>query len=161
MPNKFLFALLLALVLPLPLAHAGEAVPVHSDPALEKRVMALSAHLRCLVCQNEDVANSNSGLAIDLRNQVREKLRQGQSEREILEYMVERYGDFVLFKPQVKSNTWLLWFGPFVLLALGLVALVATLRKRRKLVQQLPGISAVERARAASLLSGIEEGDRS
>lgn len=159
MLSKMLFPLLFVLVMPV--AHAGEAAPTHEDVALEKRVMALSEHLRCLVCQNQTIADSHAELAIDLKNQVREKLREGQTEKQILDYMVERYGDFVLFKPQVKSNTWLLWFGPFVLLALGLVALVATLRKRRKLVQQLPGISAEERARAASLLSGIEEGDRS
>ncbi len=159
MHKKLIFSILLAMVLPL--AHAGEAVSIHSDPELEKRVIAVSKHLRCLVCQNEDVANSNSGLAIDLKNQVREKLRQGQSEREILEYMVARYGDFVLFKPLVKSNTWLLWFGPLLLVLLGFAVLAVQLRQRRKMIQQAPVMSAEEHARAAALLSGKHEGDRS
>jgi len=79
----------------------------------KKRVMAVSAELRCLVCQNQTIADSHADLAIDLKNQVREKLRQGMSEQEIVDYMVKRYGDFVLYRPLVKSTTWLLWFGPF------------------------------------------------
>lgn len=152
MHNKFLFALLLVFVLPL--VHAGEAVPTADDPVLEKRVMALSEKLRCLVCQNQTIADSNAELAVDLRNQVREQLRQGKSEQEVLDYMVTRYGDFVLFLPQVKSTTWLLWFGPFVLLALGLVMLMVKLKQRRKLIQQKPALTDEEHARAAALLSG-------
>ncbi len=159
MPNKLLFTLLLALLLPL--AHAGEAVPTNSDPELEKRVMDLSHHLRCLVCQNQTIADSNSGLALDLRNQVREQLRQGKSEQEVLDYMVARYGDFVLFKPLMKSNTWLLWFGPLLLVLLGFAVLIIQMRQRRKLVQQVPPMSAEEHARAAALLSGKHEGNRS
>lgn len=152
MHNKFLFALLFVFLLPL--AHAGEAVPTADDPVLEKRVMALSEKLRCLVCQNQTIADSHAELAVDLRNQVREKLRQGQSEQQVLDYMVERYGDFVLFLPQVKSTTWLLWFGPFVLLALGIVMLMFKLKQRGKLIQQKPALTDEEHARAAALLSG-------
>ena len=158
MPNKLLFALLF--VFTLPLAHAGEAVLTNDDPVLEKRVMAVSAKLRCLVCQNETIAASHAELAVDLRSQVREQLRQGKSEQEILDYMAERYGDFVLFLPPVKSNTWLLWFGPFVLLAFGLFLLIIKLRQRRKLIQAVPALSAEEHARAASMLSGINERGR-
>ena len=101
MRSKFLVVLLLLLVMPL--AHADQAVIKKDDPVLEKRVMTLSEHLRCLVCQNQTIADSNAELAVDLKNQVREKLRQGQTEQEILDYMVKRYGEFVLFKPLVSQ----------------------------------------------------------
>ncbi len=153
MHSKLLFLILLLL---LPLAHAEQAVIAKDDPVLEKRVMDLSAHLRCLVCQNQTIADSNAELAVDLKNQVREKLRQGQSEQEILDYMVKRYGEFVLFSPLVKSTTWLLWFGPLLLLVVGLGVLFIILRQRRKMMQQAPALSANEHARAASLLSGKE-----
>ena len=156
MQNKLLFPLLLALALPL--AHAGEAVPVASDVVLEERVMAVSAELRCLVCQNQTIADSHAELAIDLRNQVREKLRQGMSEREIKDYMVARYGDFVLYRPLMKRSTWLLWFGPLLLLILAFGVLVVKLRQRRKAMQQAPALSADEHARAESLLSGTDKG---
>ena len=158
--SKNLFLVLL-LSLPLPLAHAGEAKPTAEDPVLEKHVMALSHKLRCLVCQNQTIADSNAELAIDLRNQVREKLKQGESEKEILNYMVSRYGDFVLFKPLVKSTTWLLWFGPLLLVVLGVGVLIVMLRQRRKLMEQAQVMSAEEHARALSLLSGINKGSRS
>ena len=155
MHSKLLFVLVLLLVMPL--THADQALITKDDPVLEKRVMDLSAHLRCLVCQNQTIADSNAELAVDLKNQVREKLRQGQSEQEILDYMVKRYGEFVLFSPLVKSTTWLLWFGPLLLLVVGLGVLFVILRQRRKMMQQAPALSADEHARAASLLSGKEE----
>ena len=154
MNRKLLLAVLLFTLTPL--AQAGEAVPTAQDPALEKRVMALSHNLRCLVCQNQTIADSNAELAVDLKNQVREKLRQGQSEQEILDYMVKRYGEFVLFSPLVKSTTWLLWFGPLLLLIVGLGVLFVVLRQCRKMMQRAPALSADEHARAASLLSGKE-----
>ena len=159
MVNKIFLGLILLSAL-LPLAQAREAVPTAEDPVLEKRVMEVSHNLRCLVCQNQTIADSNAELAVDLRDQVREKLRQGESEEEILNYMVSRYGDFVLFKPLVKSTTWLLWFGPLLLVVLGIIGLFFTLRKRRKLMQQSPIISAEEHARAESLLSGINQRGR-
>src|SRR5512140_3103771 len=102
---------------------AGEAAPVAANPELEKRVMALSEELRCLVCQNQTIADSHAELAIDLKNQIREKLKQGESDEKIMEYMVARYGDFVLYKPPVKATTFPLWFGPFALLLAALVGL--------------------------------------
>lgn len=159
MVNKIFVVLLLLLSL-YPLAHANEAVPTAEDPVLEKRVMEISHNLRCLVCQNQTIADSNAELAVDLRNQVREKLRQGESEEEILSYMVSRYGDFVLFKPLVKSTTWLLWFGPLLLVLLGIVVLIFMLRQRRKLLQHPPAISAEEHAHAESLLSGTNQRGR-
>ena len=108
----------------------GNAKPAVADPALEARVMSIGAELRCLVCQNETVAASNAELAVDLRGQIREQLRAGRSEAEILAFMSQRYGDFVLYRPPLKTSTVLLWLGPFALLLLGGVALVRHLRRR-------------------------------
>ncbi len=114
-------------------AQAGEAAPAAEDPALEKRVMAISAELRCLVCQNQTIADSHAELAVDLRNQVRDMLRKGQSQDEIVAYMTARYGDFVLYRPPLKQSTALLWFGPAALLLGALVTLVVALRRRSRL----------------------------
>ncbi len=124
------FALLLGAVAGV---HAKEAPAAAEDPVLEKRTLALSAELRCLVCQNQTIADSNAGLAVDLRNQVREMLRAGKSEKEILAYMTQRYGDFVLYRPPVNSNTALLWFGPPALLVVGGISLWLILRRRNQL----------------------------
>jgi cytochrome c-type biogenesis protein CcmH len=131
-------------------ASAGEASPSAPDSALEKRVMAISEELRCLVCQNQSLADSHADLAIDLKNQVREKLKQGMSERQIVDYMVERYGDFVLYRPPLKATTVLLWFGPFALLVAGLAALFVRLSRRGGSAPQ--ALSDAERARATALL---------
>ncbi|MEO5660017.1 MAG: cytochrome c-type biogenesis protein [Polaromonas sp.] len=130
-------------------SYAREAPTVAADPVLEKRVMALSSELRCLVCQNQTIADSNAELAIDLRNQVREKLGQGMSDKDVIDYMVQRYGDFVLYRPPVKSTTWLLWFGPFLLLVVGLFFLGLKLSRRPAQVDALPES---EMQRAAQLL---------
>jgi cytochrome c-type biogenesis protein CcmH len=116
---------------------------------LEKRVMALSEELRCLVCQNQTIAESHAELAIDLRNQVREQLAAGRSEQQVTDYMVQRYGDFVLYRPPVKRLTWLLWGGPFGLLAAGLALLFVRLRGRRDVAEAVPQD---QLARAAALL---------
>src|SRR5947207_6049922 len=99
--------------------HGKEAAPAADDPALEKRVLEVSSELRCLVCQNQTLADSNAPLAVDLRNQIREQLRRGASERDVVDYLVARYGDFVRYRPPFKGATALLWIGPFLLLALG------------------------------------------
>jgi cytochrome c-type biogenesis protein CcmH len=151
--HKYLFAL--ALALSAPALHAGEAAPAASDPALEKRVMALSHELRCLVCQNQTIADSNADLAVDLRNEVREKMRQGKSDSEIIDYMTARYGDFVLYRPPVKATTLVLWFGPLLLMLWGLYALFRRLRDRNAAPAAAP-LSDDERRRAAALLA---EGD--
>ena len=126
---------------------AGSAAA--QDPALDKRVAGLAHELRCLVCQNQTLADSNAPLAVDLRNQIREQLQSGASEREVIDFMVARYGDFVLYRPPLKASTLALWIGPFVLLALGAFLLVRRLVRRRAPEQQL---SEAERARAAKLL---------
>jgi cytochrome c-type biogenesis protein CcmH len=112
---------------------AKDAAEASADPALEKRTLAVAAELRCLVCQNQTIADSNADLAVDLRNQVREMLRKGQSEAEIVDYMTARYGDFVLYRPPVKTSTALLWFGPAALMVAGLTTLVLVLRRRSRL----------------------------
>ena len=149
-----LFALFLALLAPTSWAYAKEAAPASADPALEQRVMTLAAELRCLVCQNQTIADSSAPLAEDLRNQVREKMRQGSSDSQIIDFMVERYGDFVLYRPPVKATTLLLWFGPLLLLAAGFVVLVRRVLRRRP-AQDLE-MNASERKRAAELLAGNE-----
>lgn len=114
-------------------AAAGAATTALADPALEARVQRISAELRCLVCQNQTIADSNADLAVDLRRQVRLMLQQGQSEQQIIDFMTARYGDFVLYRPPVKSTTALLWFGPAALLVLGVAVLLITLRRRSRL----------------------------
>jgi cytochrome c-type biogenesis protein CcmH len=114
-------------------ALAKEAAPVAADAALEKRVVAITAELRCLVCQNQTIADSHSGLADDLRNQVREQLKSGASDQQVLQFMTDRYGDFVLYRPPWKASTVLLWAGPTAFLAVGLGALVMVLRRRARL----------------------------
>jgi cytochrome c-type biogenesis protein CcmH len=119
------------------------------DPTLEKRTTALADELRCLVCQNQTLADSNAPLAVDLRNQIREQLAKGASEREVVDFMVARYGDFVLYRPPFKASTFLLWTGPFLLLVLGAAVLVRRLTRPRP---PAPQLSEADRARAAKLL---------
>ena len=152
--REFLHAIVLVLLLAFASwAHAGEAQPAAADPVLEERVTALATELRCLVCQNQTLADSNAPLAIDLRNQIRERMREGASERDIIGFMVERYGDFVLYRPPWKATTLLLWLGPVLLMLGGLAALYTRIARRRR-EDPGPGPSAAERARAAALLSG-------
>ena len=113
-------------------AMAKEAAPAAADPVLEARMQAIAIELRCLVCQNQTIADSHADLAVDLRNQVREMLRQGKTDREIIDYMTARYGDFVLYRPPVKGTTMLLWFGPAVLLVGGVGILWLVLRRRSR-----------------------------
>ena len=139
-------------------AWAKEAAPAAADPLLEERVMAIAAELRCLVCQNQTIAESDADLAKDLRNQVREKLLAGQSERDIMDYMTARYGDFVLWRPPFKPITLLLWLGPVLLLLAGLLALYYRLVRARD--AGAIELSEAERARAALLLDSPREMER-
>jgi len=144
------------LLLPLP-GVAKEAVDTAADPLTEKRVHEITAELRCLVCQNQTIADSHAELAVDLKNQVRAMVQEGRSDSEIMDYMVQRYGDFVLYRPPVKGATVLLWAGPFLFLALGLIALVITLRRRNRLLQDDAPISAEEAARVQAALAGDDK----
>jgi cytochrome c-type biogenesis protein CcmH len=133
------------------LALAKEAKPLSNDPELEKRLMALSEQLRCLVCQNETLAGSQADLAEDLRGLIREQMKAGKSDKEIVAYLTDRYGKFILYNPPVDPTTYLLWFGPFVFLLAGLVFLFRYLKQRRELITEQP-LSAAERRRAETLL---------
>jgi cytochrome c-type biogenesis protein CcmH len=127
---------------------AGAAL-AETDVEREARVAEIAAGLRCMVCQNQSIADSNADLAVDLRQQIREQLDAGRSDEEIRAYMAERYGDFILYQPPLKGSTWLLWVGPALLLIIGVIVLQRHLRGRR--VDQTP-LSAAEHERATSLL---------
>jgi cytochrome c-type biogenesis protein CcmH len=131
---------------------AKEAQPSAADPVLEERVMKLSRELRCLVCQNETLADSRADLAEDLRNQIREQMKAGKSDKEIITFLTDRYGKFVLYRPPVDPTTYLLWFGPFVLLLAGLLLLFRYVKQRSGLIAESP-LSAEERRRAEALLA--------
>lgn len=144
-----LVAALFALV---PLATSAKtAMPLAADPVLEERMMTLATELRCLVCQNQSLAESNAELAVDLRNEIREQMRRGTSDQKIIEYLVARYGDFVLYRPPLKASTLLLWSGPAIMLLFGIGLLTRTLVRRRAQIAQAP-LSAGARARAQELL---------
>ena len=130
---------------------AQTAQPLAEDPQLEKRLQALSQELRCLVCQNETLADSRAGLAEDLRREIREQMKAGKSDKEIIAFLTARYGDFVLYRPRVTPTTYLLWFGPFILLGVGLVFLYRQLKQRRVQIKQEP-ITAQDRRRLDELL---------
>jgi len=132
------------------LSFAKEAQP-NEDPQIEQRMKTLTEQLRCLVCQNETLADSRADLAEDLRREIREQMKAGKSDQEIIAFLTQRYGDFVLYKPPVKSTTYLLWFGPFVLLILGTVVLFRFVKRRRELIQEQP-LTADERKRAEEIL---------
>jgi cytochrome c-type biogenesis protein CcmH len=133
---KQVFAVLL-LAFPL-LLLAAEAQPLGEDPAIEARLKSLSQELRCLVCQNQTLSDSSAPLAEDLRREIRELIAKGMTDKEITDYLVARYGDFVRYRPPLKSQTILLWVGPFLLLAAGGAALAWSLRKRNRLLKDLP-----------------------
>jgi len=155
----WLSAICLAL---LPLAytspsHAQSAKPVAEDPVLEKKVITLSNELRCLVCQNQTIADSNAELAVDLRNQVRKQLSEGKSDREILDYMVQRYGEFVLYRPPFNYKTVLLWAGPFLLLLIAMFILIQQIRTRHKHLAS-EEFNPTDLSRAKALLGSKSEG---
>ncbi len=133
-------------------AVAGEARDMAADPVLEKRMIGLAEKLRCLVCQNESLASSHAELAEDLRREVREQMQKGLSDDEIVDYLVSRYGDFVLYEPPFKSYTLLLWLGPFALLLIGAGVLVFQLRKRRTVAGDESALTPEAAQRAAALL---------
>ncbi len=132
--------------------HAGQAVDLAEDPVVERRLLAISEELRCLVCQNESLAGSRADLAMDLRREVRSLIKAGKSDAEIMEFMVSRYGDFVRYRPPVKPVTWALWFGPALLLLGAGGALWHFIRRQRQ--SSAPeALSPQEQARARDLLN--------
>ena len=148
-------AAVLALCFSLAAVAADPARPAVADQVLEQRLMTLSAELRCLVCQNQSLADSHADLAIDLKNQVREMMREGKTDAQIKDYLTQRYGDFVLYNPPVKAITWMLWLGPFAALLVGFAGLVWYLRRRRRVVAATPvELSAADTERVQRLLDG-------
>jgi cytochrome c-type biogenesis protein CcmH len=129
---------------------AKDAQP-NEDPQIEQRMKNLTEQLRCLVCQNETLADSRADLAEDLRKQIREQMKAGKSDKEIIAYLTDRYGDFVLYKPPVKATTYLLWFGPFVFLIGGTIVLLRFVRRRREMIHDEP-LTADERKQAEEIL---------
>jgi len=144
---------LLVLLVFVSFVSARDAQPASGDdPAIEKRLTNLSKELRCLVCQNETLADSQAGLAEDLRREIREQMKAGKSDQEIISFLTQRYGQFILYRPRVTPTTYLLWFGPFVLLIIGLAILFRYIRQRRDTIPDQP-LTSEERRRAAELLS--------
>ena len=151
---KYWLALVLALQCALS-SYAGEATPLAEDPVVEQRMISISEELRCLVCQNESLAGSRADLAQDLRRELRELIKANKTDAEIMEYMVSRYGDFVRYRPAVKPITWLLWFGPFLLLIGAIVMLVRMVRRNQRSAES-PVLDAAQRKKAQSLLKDSE-----
>jgi cytochrome c-type biogenesis protein CcmH len=145
------FFLALSLALMAAASPAKDAAPLAEDPAVEARLVHISEELRCLVCQNESLAGSRADLALDLKREIRTMIKAGKSDQEIRDFLVNRYGDFVLYRPPVKPTTWLLWGGPFVLMIGGVIALVAFLRRRKPADAAL---TPEEQRRAEALIKG-------
>lgn len=161
MRTRILF-LVIALLLISPLASAVEPDEMLKDPALEARARAISKELRCLVCQNESIDDSNARLAHDLRLLVRARLKAGDTNQQVKDYIVARYGEFVLLKPRVEPRTWLLWFGPALVLLIGAGGVAAYLVRRNRApaaVEQAP-LSAAEQARLTRILAEDGESGR-
>ena len=153
---KTLYAILIVL-LTFGSAMAKDAAPLADDPVVEQRLIVISEEMRCLVCQNESLAGSRSDLANDLRRELRALIKQGKTDAEIREFMVSRYGDFVLYRPPVKPSTWLLWAGPFGLMIVGVVALFVYLRRRNTDLGTDNVLTEEERKRAEAML---QEGEK-
>ena len=151
--TRFVLPLLIFLALSAPVR--ADALASADSSTLEARVQELAGVLRCLVCQNQTIADSHAGLALDLKQEIREMLAAGKSSQEVIDFMVARYGDFVLYRPPVKATTSLLWFGPFVLGVAGLGVLFVKLRRRRERETEL---SADDQARARAILGGADPG---
>ena len=137
-------------------ATAEEAAPLAADPVAEKRLLELSNELRCLVCQNQTIADSNAELAVDLRREIRGMIQAGKTNPEIIDFMVVRYGDFVLYRPPVKGITLLLWGGPIALMLIGFFIMQRYLRQRAKRVAKDQPLSADEAQRAEALFKELD-----
>jgi cytochrome c-type biogenesis protein CcmH len=150
--SRLLALLLLCLFSSFARAQVQEEERPSDDPVIEERLARLSKELRCLQCQNQTLADSPAGLAADLRREIREQMKAGKSDKEIVAFLTQRYGDFILYRPRVTFTTYLLWFGPFVLLLGGLYVLFHYIRQRRDSIPEQP-LSANDRRRAEELLA--------
>ena len=146
--NRLIALLLVLFSLP----SYSQDIPPPVNPAVEQRMLKLAEELRCLVCQNQSLADSNSGLAEDLRREIRVMIVEGKKDQEIVDFLVQRYGDFVLYRPPVKSTTILLWFGPFALLLIGGIALYLRLKRRKQEIVDIP-LTKEERSRVSAALN--------
>jgi cytochrome c-type biogenesis protein CcmH len=153
------FFLAIASIFILQLSYANDAAPLADDPVTEQRLVSISEEMRCLVCQNESLAGSRSDLANDLRREIRTLIKEGKSDEQIRSFMVERYGDFVLYRPPVKPITWLLWIGPFVILLIGIGFLLSYLRRRNTNVAAKE-LTAEENQKIDALLNTLSKNDR-
>ena len=144
-------------ILNLSLSFAKDAAPLADDPVIEQRLISISEEMRCLVCQNESLAGSRSDLANDLRREIRTLIKEGKSDDQIRSFMVERYGDFVLYRPPVKPITWLLWIGPFMILLIGIAGLFMYLRRRNSAVSNIV-LSDEDNKRIDALLDTKQDG---
>ncbi|MBS0300085.1 MAG: cytochrome c-type biogenesis protein CcmH [Proteobacteria bacterium] len=151
-------ALILLLFLLIPMTGwSKEAVPVAEDPEVEKRMLILTENLRCLVCQNETIADSRADFSNDIRREIREQIKANKTDPEIIQFLVDRYGDFVLYNPPMKATTILLWFGPAALLLFGLISLIMYLRRRRVQIEEV-SLSQAELEKAEALLNEDKKG---
>jgi cytochrome c-type biogenesis protein CcmH len=149
---KWLCVAILLVMSGLAPTQAKEAALLAEDPLVEKRLIHISEELRCMVCQNESLASSRAELANDLREEVRKLIREDRSDSQIKEYLVTRYGDFVLYKPEVKPLTWVLWFGPFMLLVLAILGMAYYLRQRQSAQTGQPGLTDEDRRKVQEIL---------
>jgi cytochrome c-type biogenesis protein CcmH len=149
-----ILVLLISLFAPVVKAQVQEEEVPSDDPVIEQRLASLSKELRCLQCQNQTLADSPAGLAADLRREIRLQMKAGKSDQEIIAFLTQRYGDFILYKPRVTFTTYLLWFGPFVLLLGGLYVLFTYIRQRRDQIPDKP-LTADEHRRAEELLASL------
>ena len=156
MTRNFILVALLVFAFISPVVRADQAQPLGEDPEIEKRLAKLSQELRCLVCQNETLADSRADLAEDLRREIRLQMKAGKSDKEIIDFLTQRYGEFVLYKPVVAPKTYLLWFGPFVLLIAGLTLLFRYVKTRREMIADVP-LTDDEKSRVAELLGSKSE----
>jgi cytochrome c-type biogenesis protein CcmH len=138
-------------------ALSKEAIPVAEDPEVEKRMLTLTMDLRCLVCQNESIADSRADFSNDIRREIREQIKANKSDQEIIQFLVDRYGDFVLYNPPMKPTTILLWFGPIILFIIGLGVLVVYLRRRRVQIEEV-SLSQSQLEQAEALLNDNKKG---
>lgn len=153
------FFLVITSIFILQLSYANDAAPLADDPVIEQRLISISEEMRCLVCQNESLAGSRSDLANDLRREIRTLIKEGKSDEQIRSFMVDRYGDFVLYRPPVKPITWLLWIGPFVILMIGIGFLFSYLRRRNANVLTKE-LTAEENQKIDALLNTLSKSDR-
>lgn len=151
LPTLLVFVFFIVMLVP-SFAWAKEALPVAEDPEVEKRMQAITMDLRCLVCQNESIADSRADFSNDMRREIRLKIKENKSDEEIIQFLVDRYGDFVLYNPPMKPTTVLLWFGPILLFAIGFVSLLTFLKRRREQIEET-SLSEAEQEKAEKLLN--------